>query len=71
MTKKRQDRDAREAIEQLEMAFPGVIALAQAKSMDAVIYPERKPPHNLINGEAAALTVSKGLHVADALRRKA
>jgi hypothetical protein len=44
MSRITRDRAAREQAEQIEIKFPGLLALVEAKSMDAVIYPKKKTP---------------------------
>jgi hypothetical protein len=64
MTRKpTRDRDAAETFDQLALEFPALLDLLKAKTMENVIYPHQK--------KAAALVVSKGMHVVDAPRRKA
>jgi hypothetical protein len=59
--KKPVDRIAREQVEQLEITFPGLLALVEAKTMDNAIYPSKKAASTaLAETNPETLIVTKG-----------
>jgi len=66
------DPIARKQIEQLEITFPGLLALVEAKTMDSVIYPAKKAAATALSETTPeTLILTKGMHVAEPIRRKA
>ena len=70
-TRTTRDRVAREQVEQLEIVFPGLLSLVEQKSMDSTLYPKKSAARDLLKSEPQTLAVAKGIHIADAIRRKA